>query len=205
VTLLQQVQTAAPDIAITPVIKRTGKVVRTAAASGEAIGSNPLAALELTHEGIPGDRHAGFVRLADVRVPWFTRGEPILNDRQVSIVSIEDLAVIAANLGIDRVEPEWLGANLAVEGLLDFSFIPRGTHLFFPSGAVLTVTGQNAPCRIAGAEVEKYAAGQEGLALRFSPAAKQLRGVVACVDRPGVIRTGEEFQVRVPEQWVWQG
>lgn len=194
-----------PDITITPVIKRTGRVAAVGAAPGDAIGAAKLDVLELTHEGIPGDRHAGFLRPADVRVPWFERGRPIQNERQVSIVSMEDLAVIAANLGIDKVEPEWLGANLAVEGLPDFSFIPRGTRLFFASGAVLAVTDQNAPCRIAGEEVERHCAGMEGLGLRFAAAAKRLRGVVAYVDRPGTIKVGEEFKVRVPEQWIWRG
>ncbi|MDQ0395274.1 MOSC domain-containing protein [Labrys monachus] len=195
----------AGDIAVTPVIKRKGRVAAVAAASGMAIGAQAVPALEVTHEGIPGDRHAGFLRPADVRVPWFQRGEPIHNERQVSIVSVEELAVIAANLGIDHVEPEWLGANLAVEGLPRFSFIPRGTRLFFPSGAVLAVTDQNAPCRIAGAEVARHCGGKDGLALRFSAAAKRLRGVVAHVDRPGAIRVGEAFHIRVPEQWVWCG
>ena len=67
------------------------------------------------------------------------------------------------------------------------SFIPRGTRLFFPSGAVLAVTDQNAPCRIAGAEVERNLPASDGLALRFAAAAKRLRGVVAYVDRPGII------------------
>ena len=105
---------------------------------------------------------------------------------------------------VDRLI-EWLGANLAVGGVPNFSFLPRGSRLFFPSGAVLAVMGQNDPCRIAGAEVERHLIGQEGLALRFAAAAKRLRGVVATVDRPGSIRSGETFKLRVPEQWIWQG
>ena len=193
------------DIAVRPVLKRAGHVAMVAAAGGDAIGAERLAELVLTHEGIPGDRHAGFLRPADVRVPWFERNAPIHNERQVSIVSMEDLAVIAGNLGVERVEPEWLGANLAVGGVPDFSFLPRGSRLFFPSGAVLAVMGQNDPCRIAGAEVERHLIGQEGLALRFAAVAKRLRGVVATVDRPGSIRSGETFKLRVPEQWIWQG
>jgi len=194
-----------PDIAVRPVLKRAGHVAMVAAAGGDAIGAERLAELVLTHEGIPGDRHAGFLRPADVRVPWFERSAPIQNERQVSIVSMEELAVIARNLGVERVEPEWLGANIAVEGVPDFSFLPRGSRLFFPSGAVLAVMGQNDPCRIAGAEVERHLSGQDGLALRFAAAAKRLRGVVATVDRPGSIRGGEAFKLRVPEQWIWQG
>ena len=192
-------------IEIIPVIKRTGRAERLAVAKGEDIGAEVVERLDVTHEGIPDDRHVGFTRPADVRVRWFPRGKPIHNERHLSIVSLEELAVIADRLGIERVEPEWLGANLAISGIPDFSFIPRGTRLFFPSGAVLAVTDQNAPCRFAGAEVERNLPGQEGLALRFSPAAKRLRGVVAYVDRPGVLATGDAIEVRVPEQWLWRG
>ena len=192
-------------IEIVPVIKRTGRAERLAVAKGEDIGAQVVERLEVSHEGIANDRHAGFTRPADVRVPWFPRGQPIHNERHLSIVSLEELAVIAANLGIERVEPEWLGANLAVSGIPEFSHIPRGTRLFFPSGAVLAVTDQNAPCRIAGREVERHVPEQDGLALRFSPAAKRLRGVVAYVDRPGVLTAGDKIEVRVPEQWLWRG
>jgi hypothetical protein len=204
-TMLDHARDEIPDIAVLPAIKRLGRVAAVGVAPGEAIGAERRAVLEVSHEGIPGDRHAGFLRPADVRVPWFERGDFIQNERQVSIVSTEELAVIAANLGVEKIEPEWLGANLAVEGLPNFSFIPRGTRLFFPSGAVLAVTDQNAPCRIAGAEVGRHLPGSQGLALRFASAAKRLRGVVAYIDRPGTIAVDEEFKVRVPEQWVWRG
>jgi len=196
----------AATIEVLPVIKCRGRVERLAVAPGEAVGACSLERLAVTHEGIVGERHAGFTRPADVRVPWFPRGEPIHNERHLSIVSLEELAVIASRLGIERVEPEWLGANLAVSGIPDFTFIPRGTRLFFPSGAVLAVTDQNAPCRIAGGEVERNLhAGHEGLALKFAPAAKRLRGVVAYVDRPGELAIGDTIEVRVPEQWLWRG
>ena len=189
---------------IVPVIKLKGRAERLAVAQGEDIGAGVVEHLDVTHEGIPGDRHAGFTRPADVRVPWFKRGEAIHNERHLSIVSMEELAVIAGNLGIDKVEPEWLGANLAVSGIPGFSFLPRGSRLFFPSGAVLAITDQNAPCRIAGGEVARHLAGEANLALRFSPAAKRLRGVVAYVDRPGRLTTGDAIDIRVPEQWIWK-
>jgi hypothetical protein len=34
--------------------------------------------------------------------------------------------------------------------------------------------------------------------------AKRLRGLVAWVEKPGIIRAGEEISVRVPEQWIYQ-
>ncbi|TJV75695.1 MAG: molybdenum cofactor sulfurase, partial [Mesorhizobium sp.] len=35
-------------------------------------------------------------------------------------------------------------------------------------------------------------------------AAKRLRGLVAWVEKPGRITTGEEISVRVPEQWIYR-
>lgn len=192
------------EIAIAPVIKRKARAVSLAVGQGEEIATRRVEAIELTLEGIPGDRHAGFVRPADVRVPWFKRGDPIHNERQLSIVSIEELAEIAAALGIAEVEPEWLGANLAVAGLPAFSMIPRGTRLFFPSGAALAITDQNAPCRIAGAELARHQGG-ERLDFRFVEVSRRLRGVVATVDKAGRIAAGDAIDVRVPEQWVWPG
>jgi hypothetical protein len=189
---------------VVPVIKRTGRAERLAVAKGEDIAAQVVERLDVTHEGIPGDRHAGFTRAADVRVPWFPRGVPIHNERHLSIVSTEELAIVAGKLGIERLEPEWVGANLAVSGITAFSYLPRGTRLFFPSGAVLCVTDQNAPCRIAGAEIARHLPGHKDLTLRFSPAAKRLRGVVAYVDRPGALVTGDSIAVRVPEQWLWR-
>ena len=34
------------------------------------------------------------------------------NERQISILSDEELAEVAATLGIARLEPEWIGGNL---------------------------------------------------------------------------------------------
>ena len=160
-------------------------------------------ALTLTFDGIPGERHAGPLRGADARTPWFPRGTPIRNSRQVSLVSPDDLAAIAAALGIPAVEPGWLGANLVITGLPDFSFLPRGTRLFFPGEAVLAVEGMNAPCRFAGAAVAKRHPDRHGLDLAFPKAARRLRGIVAWVERPGRIATGDTISVQVPEQWIW--
>src|SRR5262249_28124756 len=135
--------------AVTPVIKLEGRTEGLAAGVGDAIETRTVERLSLSLEGIAGDRHAGFVRPAHVRVPWHKRGTPIHNERQLSLVSAEELANIADALGLPAIEPEWLGANVLVTGIPRFSSIPRGTRLFFASGAVLAVTDQNIPCRVA--------------------------------------------------------
>jgi hypothetical protein len=195
---------AGADAEIIPVQKLEARVASLATGVGSEVATRSVGHLDLTPEGIPGDRHHGFERRADSRVPWYRRGEMIRNERQVSIVSEGELEAIASGLGIPRLEAEWLGANVIVSGLARLSFLPRGTLMFFQSGAVLVVTGQNAPCRIAGRSIARENGGADGLEHRFVEVSRRLRGVVAVVDRPGAIRAGDEISVRVPEQWIWR-
>jgi hypothetical protein len=189
---------------IVPVQKVKARVASLASGVGSAIATRRVPRLDLVAEGVPDDRHSGFARKADARVPWYRRGEMIRNERQVSIVSQEEMAAIAAGLGLGGIEAEWLGANVVVSGLTSLSFLPRGTLLFFRSGATLIVTGQNAPCRIAGRSIATESGASKDVEHRFAPVAARLRGVVAAVDRPGRIETGDEISVRVPEQWIWR-
>ena len=190
-------------VAITPVVKANARVDWLGVGVDDEVVTAAVDRIELTLEGISGDRHSGFARRADVRVPWFRRGERIHNERQFTIVSSEDLAEIAARLALPRVEAAWLGANLMVSGLARFSLLPRGTRLFFSSGAVLVVTAQNAPCRIAGRALAQAAGGDESVPFQFVKASKRLRGVTANVDRAGAIEVSDDISVRVPEQWIW--
>jgi hypothetical protein len=192
------------DPEITRVIKVKGRVVRLAKGVADAVPTRRVERLDLSLEGIAGDRHAGFVRPADSRVPWYRRGELIHNERQISLVAMEELAEIAAVLGLPGVEPEWLGANVAVEGVTAFSALPRGTRIVASSGAVLAVTDQNVPCRLAGRALAEAAGADDALALSFVEAARRRRGVVAYVDRAGPIAEGDTLALRVPEQWIWR-
>ena len=54
--------------------------------------SEPLDVLGLTYDGIPGDRHAGLYRDSGPREPWYPRGTPMRNERQLSILSVEEAA-----------------------------------------------------------------------------------------------------------------
>ena len=193
--------------AITPARRLTARVVKLLVAGAEhnadplGFVSAPCPRLTLSFEGIDGSRHMGWTRGADARVPWYKRGTPMRNTRHVSLVSVEDLAEIAAAMGLAEVKPEWLGANCVVEGLPNFSFLPMGTRLFFPGKAVLAAEGYNKPCTGPG-RVIAGAVGT-GSPLDFPKAAKYRRGITASVERPGEIVEGDEIEVAVPEQWVW--
>lgn len=159
--------------------------------------------LDLVHGGIAGDRHHGFTRLSGGREPWFPRGTEIANDRQLSLLSLEDLAEIATRLDVPEVRPEWIGANLVVEGIARFSFLPKGTRLFFENGAVVALAGQNAPCKFAGRAIAAEVPGRPDLELGFPKVAKRLRGVIGWVERPGPVFPGQSVSVHVPEQWIY--
>jgi hypothetical protein len=165
--------------------------------------SDAVAALELALGGIPGDRHFGQTRKSGSREPWYPRGTEIRSGREISVVSVEELAEIAGRMGLENLPANWIGANLAIEGVPSLTFLPPGTRLFLEGGGVLVVEAVNNPCRIAGRVIAREA-GRGDLELMFPKVAIGLRGVVASVERPGTVRAGTEVQVRVPEQRIYR-
>lgn len=159
--------------------------------------------LTFDHEGIVDNRHRGWTRAADARVPYLPRGTIIRNERQVSIVAIEDMAEIASRLDIARLDPAWLGANIVVAGVAHLSWLPRGTRLFTDGGAVLIVTDQNAPCMQAGAEISRQLPDRRDITFAFARRAEALRGVVATVEHAGAITSGSTLSLRLPAQWLY--
>lgn len=161
--------------------------------------------LALDLGGIPGSRHHGFTRGAGPRERWYAKGMPMRSGRQLTIVSVEELPMIAELMGIERIEPEWIGANIVLEGLPRVSWLPPATRLFF-ADATIVVEAQNAPCHISGKSIAARLDPDNkmpGLALEFPKHAVGLRGLVATVERAGTIRSGEEVSVKVPRQSIW--
>ncbi|MDF3212761.1 MOSC domain-containing protein [Mesorhizobium sp. M7A.F.Ca.CA.001.09.2.1] len=168
--------------------------------------TRPVDELRLGFDGISGDFHAGPTRRSGGREPWYPRGTEMRNERQLSIVAADELAVVAERMGLAEIKPEWIGANLVMEGVPNLSMLPSGTLLFFKGGVTIKVDAQNGPCRIASRSIAENAgmADVEAGALLFPKAAKRLRGIVAWVEKPGTVRAGEEISLRVPEQWIYQ-
>lgn len=167
--------------------------------------TNAVEDLELTFQGIPGDRHGGLTRASGGREPWYERGTEMCNERQVSILSVEELAVIASRMDLTRLDAEWIGGNILLAGIPDLSLVPPRTRLVFAGGAVIRVDGDNVPCRFAGAAIASHNPGREGLDLLFVQKARRLRGLVGYVEKPGTIKTGEAVTAHVPEQWIYTG
>jgi hypothetical protein len=183
----------------------TGRIVQTLTTPAQNhFRTTEVPSLTAELQGIPGGRHYGFTRKAGAREPWYQRGMEMRSGRQISIVSVEDLAEIGRRMELPRIEPGWIGANMVVAGIPNFTLIPWGARLFCADGAVLVNEGENAPCRFAGAEIAANFSTREKLDILFPRAAIHLRGIVASVERAGVIAPGA-LMVQIPEQKLWTG
>ncbi|MCB8836533.1 molybdenum cofactor sulfurase [Aurantimonas sp. VKM B-3413] len=179
-----------------------GRVAGLYQTAGNGFETTPVEQLTLTFSGIAGDRHEGVTRRSGGREPWYPRGTEMRNERQLSLLSQDELDGVATDLEIDRLMPEWIGGNLLVEGIARLSLLPPRTVLFFASGASIRIDGDNAPCRLAGRAIAAHC-GRPRAEFDFPKLARHRRGLVAWVEKPGVVTMGETFEARIPEQWVY--
>jgi hypothetical protein len=168
----------------------------------EDLSSSRIESVAVSYAGLEGESHSGLVRASCVRVRHqYPEGTEIRNTRQISVVSVEELALIAEAMGIDKLQPEWLGANLLVSGIPEFSQIPPSTRMIFDGGASLVVDLENSPCKYPGEIIERH---HPGFGKRFAKAAVGLRGVTAWVEREGTITTGDSIRLYIPPQRIYQ-
>ncbi len=129
------------------------------------------------------------------------------NERQWSAVSMEELAEITEALDLDRpLSATTLKANLCLEGVGNFSRLPKGTILRFPSGAELIVEEYNPPCFDMGKAIAADYETRSGKPLAdtdFPKAAKLMRGVVGVVDVAGTVSAGDEVTVEIYATPPW--
>lgn len=164
--------------------------------------SEPVTETVARFAGIDGEAHGGLTRGACGRtVALYDRGTEIRNVRQISIVAAEDLATIAADLGLDTIDPAWLGASMVIAGIPDFTHVPPSSRLQTQAGTVLTVDMENLPCQLPAREIEREAPGH---GRRFKSAASGRRGVTAWVEREGPLAVGDEVRLHVPGQRPWR-
>ncbi|EAQ02838.1 MOSC domain protein [Pseudooceanicola batsensis HTCC2597] len=168
---------------------------------GAALTSAPVESLAARFDGPEGEAHGGIDRPSCSRVLHLhPRDTTIRNVRQFSILSVEELAHIAATMGIVALRPEWLGATMVVEGLEDFSHLPPSSRLQGPDGVTLVVDMANRPCHLPARVIDDHL---PGVGKRFKTAAKGRRGVTAWVEREGRLSVGEELRLAIPDQPVW--
>lgn len=165
------------------------------------LAAEPLQEAEVSYAGIAGEVHAGLTRPSCSRVvAQYPEGTEIRNVRQFSILSAEELAAIAAAMGVARLDPGWVGASLVVEGIPDLTHVPPSARLQGPDGVALVVDMENRPCHLPAKVIDDHAA---GFGRRFKQAAEGRRGVTAWVEREGVLRVGDLLRLHIPDQPVW--
>lgn len=168
----------------------------------ETLCSNALERMDLGFHGLTGARHEGENRASCVRVSQlYEQGTEIRNVRQLTILSGEELDGIAADMGLEALEPGLAGANIVVRGIPDFTHVPPSARLQGPDGVTLTIDMENLPCVYPAREMETEHPGHGNA---FLTVAKGRRGVTAWVERPGTLRIGDELRLFTPAQRAWR-
>lgn len=166
-----------------------------------ALESTSLPSLRAGFDGPEGEAHGGLTRPSCSRVlALYPRNTEIRNTRQLSILSAEDLAAIAAEMGLTALDPALLGASMVISGIPDFSHLPPSSRLQGAGGATLVVDMNNRPCTLPARPIENR---HPGFGATFKPAAAGRRGITAWVEREGVFTLGETVRLFIPDQPRW--
>lgn len=154
----------------------------------------PQASLRLIEgEGIEGDAHRGrtvqhlYLKRKDAAQP---------NLCQVHLLESERLTELA-NQGFN-LQPGELGENILTHGI-DLVTLPRGTHLYLGSEAVVEITGLRTPC----SQIDDHRAGLQ--ALLWGPrdaSGKKTRraGVMSVVLVGGLVSARDAIRVELPPE-----
>ncbi len=165
------------------------------------IRSGPVTEMPLTFAGYAGEVHAGLTRPSCSRVlKQHPRNTEIRNVRQLAVVSAEEMAEVAATMGLEAMDYAWVGASLVVEGIPDFTHLPPSSRLQGPDGVTLVIDMENLPCQEPAVTIDKAL---PGMGKGFKRAAAGKRGVTAWVEREGVLRLGDVLVLHVPQQRGW--
>lgn len=168
-----------------------------------ALEARALTEMALRFSGPEGEAHGGLTRASCSRVKaLYPRGTEIRNTRQLSVISTEELAQIAADMGLEALDPALLGASMVISGLPDVSHLPPSSRLLADSGAALVVDMENRPCVLPARSIENR---HPGFGARFKRAATGRRGVTAWVEAEGRVALGDRLRLFIPDQPVWAG
>ncbi|UWR23385.1 MOSC domain-containing protein [Sulfitobacter sp. S190] len=161
----------------------------------------PRDALDIRFGGPVGEDHGGVTRPSCSRVlSQHPRGTQIANTRQLCVMSAEEIDAIARAMGLETLDPSYMGATIVIEGISDLTHVPPSSRLQGPDGATLVVDMENRPCQLPAREIE---ADMPGVGKGFKAAAKDRRGVTAWVEREGRLAIGETLRLHVPAQRAW--
>lgn len=187
-------------VAILTATDLTGRVVFLGLVRYRAgtVCSEAVDRVEARFDGLVGESHSGLVRASCSRVTaQYPKGTTIRNTRQITILSRDEMAATAAAMAIPTILPEWVGANIVLDGLPDLTLLPPGARLICAKGAALTVDMENAPCQLPAREIDRH---HPGRGEAYRSAARNRRGVTAWVEREGEITLGDSLRLHVPPQ-----
>lgn len=160
---------------------------------------NPIDEVQVTWEGFVGDKHYGLTMKAGSSQKPYPKGSEVRNVRQISIVSAEELNAVAESMQLPAIDPSWVGANMMLSGVPGLTQLPSGSRLYFENGVGIVIEGENMPCTTAGGSLQKQFPDRPELTTAFPKKAIGKRGLVAWVEKPGVIRKGEAVTIRLAE------
>lgn len=164
--------------------------------------STPVPEIRALFSGPQGEDHGGLTRASCSRVlGQYPRGTTIRNTRQFSIVSAEELALIAADMGLQSLDPAMIGATMVLSGLPDLTHLPPSSRLQAEGGATLVVDMENQSCTLPAKPIE---ARHAGFGAKFKSAAKGRRGITAWVEAEGILRLSQSVRLHVPQQRPWR-
>ncbi len=157
--------------------------------------------LNLLLSGPEGDCHTGETRLSDSRtLQTYKRNTVIRNVRQITLISAEEMAEVAAAMELPEMNASWLGANIVTSGIPDLTLLPPSSRMQFPSGATLVIDTENLPCRqVANVIAKSYP--EKGP--KFVKAATHKRGLTAWVEREGEVFVGDDIKIFIPPQRIY--
>ena len=169
---------------------------------GGGLRSVAVDELRLSYAGADDEAHSGLTRPSCVRVKsQWPEGTEIRNVRQLSVLSQEEIDVIAVTCGLPWLDPALLGCSIVVKGISDFTHVPPSSRLQASDGATIVVDMENRPCNLPSREIE---IDHPTHGKPFKAAAKDKRGVTAWVQREGVFRVGDKLRLHVPDQRTWR-
>ena len=156
-------------------------------------GMEPVDMINATLEGIIKSRHYGFTRWSN------SRKMVVRNERQWTGLSVEEVEIIRQKMNLRELAAEILKPNILIQGIPDFSQLPRGTKLAFENGTLLVVEEFTDPCTPMGQRIaNRYITDADGKPIKanmFPKAANHERGLVGVIEQPGIIRPGDKVEV----------
>ena len=190
-----------------PALKKTDLVVKVTwlgvvVDRAEELCSKSKQSLNLRFSGPVGESHGGLTRFSCSRVSHLHPiNTEIRNVRQLSMMAEEDLDRISQKLGLKKLDPSLLGANIVLSGIPDFSHLPPSSRLQSESGATVVVDMENRPCNLPVQKIEKT---HPSHGKNFRKSSKGMRGLTAWVEREGRISVGDKMLLSVPDQPIWK-